>query len=399
MALSITFAAVALVAHLVAVAAARRATSALAVAAAAAALVPWLPVTGAAVLSLAVGAGLSLAALLSGSATIASLRTLHALAALATLPALFVWPTLPAASFDLIASSALALVCAVAVIAASARWLVLEADRGARLLAGTLIAWLPLSAAGSGPFTLIQGVAEVADADQFATWTDVRHLTVAPGASGEFAVLLWWALPVLIVIVFLVAALLRRRLGSLVFALCSISAFAVAVSLFWPAAAQLLDSARGGGGLASVAVAGSALPQLLRQSAGIALDPTVILVALLRIATLAALLWARGTAPVRSRLAAPAGLALQAAAALAGGGLVVLWSATATGWHASLWLVDPALWTTLAVLLAVAIALSARARGDARLADVAQAASLAAALLLIEGATLGWRVAGTLLPV
>jgi hypothetical protein len=143
-------------------------------------------------------------------------------------------------------------------------------------------------------------------------------------------------------------------------------------------------------------VAGSSLP-IPRPPEAVA-DPSLVLLALARLVSVAALLSIAPTAKtVGDR--APRALALASVT-----GMVALlsalavWMATATGWHGATWLGDAATGAAAGALIAATVALPALWLGPSLLRDGAQLLQFAAALVLVGGADAGWRVASSLLP-
>ncbi|GEM_PF-2796427 len=367
----------ALAAHVVAAAAGRRALSFVAVALSAVAIGFRGAGVGAAVIGLAVAAGLGIAA-----ADIKP-RALHALAAMFCLPAAaFAAAAQPAGAMWSIGAALAAAIVAFVVAAAAVDCV--GRSRAFRAAVAAVIAAAPMPLLIASP---LAGMAEVPLGVEPMAWLQRGGLQLDPALGSGWSVQLWSALPWLGLLAVAIGWQARdRRIGLSVWGLWCVAAAAAAAGQ-----ADIVSSWLDGTS-SSLLAESTAFPLAARGiGADRMVDGSAALLLVARQAAVLALLFA--TVPT-GEPSSPRASLFDTGALVSAIALLAVWAVFAPHWVGVHWLADPA---AGAVIAAIAATIGVCAwRHDAAAAWL-RAAQLGAAALILGGADLGWRVASALM--
>ena len=201
----------------------------------------------------------------------------------------------------------------------------------------------------------------------------------------------WRYLPfALLALTLLAQARPRPRLVAAATATGALAIAAVAIAWSTPALAWL------DGDLSVLAAAGTPFPGVARTLSGEpAVDAGPLLLLIARLASIGVLLWPWSLRSPATGADAVVGRRLDWSAMALSGALLLSWSFLAPGWAGALWVLDPAALATLAALAAAFGVLAAG--GDEGRAWPWRLIQFTAALLVIGGGEVGWRVAGLLM--
>ena len=228
-------------------------------------------------------------------------------------------------------------------------------------------------------------------ADGTGAWLQTASLAFAATTLPPWAPVLWRYLPfALLALTLLAQARPRPRLVAAATATGALAIAAVAIAWSTPALAWL------DGDLSVLAAAGTPFPGVARTLSGEpAVDAGPLLLLIARLASIGVLLWPWSLRSPATGADAVVGRRLDWSAMALSGALLLSWSFLAPGWAGALWVLDPAALATLAALAAAFGVLAAG--GDEGRAWPWRLIQFTAALLVIGGGEVGWRVAGLLM--
>ncbi len=346
-----------------------------------------LPVPGLGGFGLVVAAGLALAA---STLPRHSARALLLLALLWSLPAALLPASQPPAAPTALLASGLAATVALLAVAVLAGHLATESRRIERTWAAALLALAPT---GSGGPLLPLGVAiELPLADGTGAWLQADHLVFSSASLAPWAPILWRFMPaILLAFVLCCAGLRRPTMGHIATAAVAILIAAVALA-WWPLASAFVDG--DATGLVASGHPFGGAPRTMHGAPGVDASPLLALLA--RLATLWLLVRsAAGVDHTSTASFTASGRPMQALTLGIGGLLLLCWSIWAPAWAGSAWYLDPAAMAAVAAFACGFGVLSAAGRGaDGGAWRILQAA---AALLILAGGQVGWRVASGLM--
>ncbi len=344
------------------------------------------PLIGHAGLGLVVSASLALTA--SQVASKRRSRFLHLCGLAWAVPAIATVPTLVAANTGLLTSTIIALTVSALMLGGVGRWLMTRSSPTGRAAVAALVAILPLTPGGA--FLPLGARIEMPLSGTLHAWLQGDGLAVDPATWSGWVGDLWQATPAL-------------WFACVVWCWCSQRGLYRAVAL---GLAALVGGLEVAAQWSHVAAASAAMSPLVAPDHAFVAQittlsqwridaaPALLLMArLLTITLLVGPIWSAVSRDDRDDVA-PGWL--DRFGMVLGWGLLLLWAVLAPNWAGTLWFLDPAAMALFAVV-GCAHALHGEVSRDSTGERWLRVGQTAAALLIVGGGQIGWRVSGMLL--